>query len=517
MAQKQKHWVDNRYPGYDEGKRRRNYARDQYSGDVYDIVVAQAKDISDQEKLVAKSHIEEVEGVRIMRIGGHVGDSSEYLFRREQGESGLAYYERARISRFPNHMTALVDSYVGGAMAVEGRKVVEWGDILGDPADDTSEIFDIWRDVDGTGLNWGNSLVRAAKDVIVDHWVIEYVDVNEDGRGYVYRIDPNNVLNIREEDGRIVQLLLYTPKWEVSDLKDENGARLIRYYTLFDLDGWTKYIDEENEQKERTIREVDSAPYKQPIYTDSTRTKRQLPFNFVELGIDRNVGYQMAVDHNQLYNLLSDGRWNFRTINYPRLVGDVEDKQWINTMEALRQGMNALQGDWRFESPDADNGAEATKMYQREVQSYYVVNHQRMNGVSIERSATEVAFDEAAGRTSFLTILVGALDEIENGRLFLLSQMLRPSRPNMWSDANVHRSRDFRPIDMLTEIQSQSNNFAALVAAGVPLRRAAEIVTQGFTDELIDLLPEEVRPSTTVMEIEPEEDPQTLEEEEDGA
>lgn len=488
-----KHWVDNRHPGYHEGVRKRKFARDQYTGDVYDITVDEAANIAKSDKIVAKSDIQESDGVRIMRIGGKVGRSSSYLVRRAQGESGMAFYERAQITRFPNHMTALVDSYVGGAMAVERKAQRVYGDILGDPNEVGTPMYDLWRDIDGSGLNWNNSLVRAGKDAIVDDLVVEYVDVDMDGRPMVERIEPDNILNMREEDGRVVELLLYTPTYELDSLMDENGGVWVNYYTLFDLDGWRKFREEIDKDKKRTIELVGEQPYRAPIYTDATKTKRRLPFNFVRLGLDRYVGYQMAVDHNQLYNLLSDGRWNFRMINFPKLTGQVDDKQWMSSMQALLEGMNALQGDWKYISPDWGNGEAATKLYQREVQSYYIVNHQRMNGVSIERSATEIAFSEAAGRTSFLTIFVGALDEIENGRFFLLSQMLAPSKADKWTEASVTRSRDFRPIDMVSEIQSQSTNFAALAAAGVPLPLAARIVTEGFTDELVAKLPDEVK------------------------
>lgn len=490
---KKKEWVDNRHPGYDEGVRKRSFARDQYTGDVYDITVEQARGIASADRVVAKSDIQESDGVRIMRIGGVPNKSATYLVRRAQGESGLAFYERAQITRFPNHMTALVDSYVGGAMAVERKAEREWGDILGDPNEQGTPMYGLWRDIDGTGINWNNSIVRSAKDLIVDDLVVEYVDVDDDGRPRVERIEPDNILNMREEGGRVVELLLYTPTYEVTSLMDENGGVWVNYYTLFDLDGWKKFVEVVDEQKKREIRLVDEAPYKRPIFTDETRTKRRLPFNFARLGLDRYVGYQMAVDHNQLYNLLSDGRWNFRMINFPKLTGRVEDKQWMASMQALMEGMNALQGDWSYISPDSNNGTAATQLYQREVQSYYIVNHQRMNGVAIERSATEIAFSEAAGRTSFLTILVGGMDEVENGRLFLLSQMLAPDRPGEWNDASITRSRDFRPIDMISEIQSQSTNFAALAAAGVPLPIAAKIVTEGFTAELIEELPDEVK------------------------
>lgn len=58
------------------------------------------------------------------------GGYGSYLIRRSQGESASAFAERARITRFPSHMAALVDAYSGGIAAVEHGK---WNLRKGDP------------------------------------------------------------------------------------------------------------------------------------------------------------------------------------------------------------------------------------------------------------------------------------------------------------------------------------------------------------------------------------------------
>ena len=133
---------------------------------------------------------------------------------------------------------------------------------------------------------------------------------------------------------------------------------------------------------------------------------------------------------------------------------------------------------------DANNGATAYKVFSDEVRQYYVTNHQRMNGSNLERSATEIAYNEATGRTSFLSILADLVDECENDWMFLSSQLMAPERPEEWLNARVERSRSFRPIDIQSLAQSQSNSLAALGNL-FDAETALEIARHGVTDDVI--------------------------------
>lgn len=459
MANKQKLWVDFRHPSYATDKARRKYARDHYRGDVYDIVVSQAQIASNSEQVVAKTSIETDDGVRVYFTGKNV-DTSQYLKRRTQGEAASAFYERATITRFPNHMSALIDSYVGGVVAVSDKASHTHGEPLGLPDDPKSVFYNFSRDVDGTGLSLDAYMLRVAQDLIVDHVHWQYADkVDEKSPSRIYRIEPDNVLNYREEDGAIVELLLLAPKLEQASLMEE--AREVTYYFHYTLDGWVKYEEIEGEKKERTIKPVASGKWNYPFYTDKTKQKQRLPFSRSSLSIGRDVGYQMAVDHNMLYNILSDARWLFRVINHPRLAGDVDDTQWSKSIHAILEGMNAMQGKWSYIGPNPMNGTAAYETYESEVKQFYITNHQRMNGSNIERSATEIAFNEAAGRTSFLSILSSGMDGVQNESYFLLSQLEAPDKHDLWDSTQIRRSKDFRPVDTLHESTQQVNSFVA--------------------------------------------------------
>lgn len=474
-------WVDFRHPSYEEARVRRQFSRDQYTGNALFVSIKEAETGNfnyNRDRL----NVENVTGAVRLYDSLRTQGLGTYLKKRAQGESAGAFKERASVTRFPSHMAALVDSYIGGVFAVESKAMRMWGVPLGDPMMPGTTMFSVWRNIDGSGKNWNSALVSDAANLIIDESVWYYAEAPSDNTPVrIHALDPDRVLNWREEDGIIVEALVREDRWEQTSLFEE--AVLVTYYLRYHLDGWERWreVGADNKQ-ERNVVLADAGSWAFPFYADVDQKRRRLPIGRVSLPIGRPVGYQMAQDHNMLYNILSDARWNFRVINHPRLRGIVTDEEFINTMEKLQQGFNAMQGDWAYISPDHENGTAAYKMYAEETRQFYITNHQRMNTPNIERSATEIVYNEAAGRTAFLTLLVGAIDEIENDKLFLASQIEAPERPQEWMNSRVERSRDFKPIDIEHLAMTQSNSLAAL-ANIFPAEIAAKIAKEGLTAE----------------------------------
>lgn len=476
----EKLWVDFRHPSYHEQKRRRTFSRDQYSGNALEVTLTEAQSVKRGERAVVSAIDDKDGGIRVYDSLGGGNKDGTYLKRRSQGEMAAAFAERAVISRFPAHYPALVDSYVGGVFAVEDKAFRNWDGPLGSPDDPGDPMYYLWRDVDGTGLNWESMMIANAARLIVDEWVWYRVDRRgPDDPIRVYYMDPDMVLNWREENGALVELLTSEVRIEQESLMEE--ASEVTYYTRYTLDGWEMYREvpkEDSPKKEREVVLVDAGAWTHSFWTDDSMTQRRIPIGRSRLPLDRPVGYQMAQDHNMLYNLLSDARWNFRVINHPRLTGDVDDDQWVRSMHTILQGVNAMQGDWKYISPDHMNGKTAYDVYESEVRQFYITNHQRMNSSNIERSATEVLFNEAAGRTAFLRIHAGGIDEQENDILFLCAQWQSPEDPSAWYGSWVKRSSDFKPIDIQGMIKTQADAFAA-VAKWLETEDALEFVVSG--------------------------------------
>ena len=476
-------WVDYRHPDYEDEKIKRTFSRDQYNGEALEVVLREAKNMAHERAVVSAIDGEDGEspGVRVYDSMGQKNKYGTYLKRRSQGEMGAAFAERASITRFPSHYSALVDSMIGGVFAVESKAKKEFNGPLGSPDDISDPMYHFVRDVDGTGVNMESWLISAGQRMIVDNWFWYRVDrVGPDDPIRAYWVDPDTVLNWREENGVLVELLQKEMRYEQQSLMEKGSW--IKYYRRWTLDGWELYR-EEGEGPERKIMLVAEQDFAFPFYTDASRTRSRLPFGRSRLPLDRYVGYQMAQDHNMLYNLLSDARWNFRVINHPRLTGDVDDGQWTKSLHAITSGVNAMQGNWNYISPDANNGHTAYKVYAEETRQFYITNHQRMNAASIERSATEVLFDEASGRTAFLRIYASAIDEVENDVYFLAAQWESPESPDTWYGTYVRRSNDFKPVDIQGLIKTQADAFAA-VANHLDVDSALIFAREGAIDGL---------------------------------
>ena len=496
-------WVDNRHPDYDVEAYQRQFARDQFTGDALLVSQIESSRMADPAAGAGKertlSPFMDISGIRGRKRLSEVTvdfdrqdrirgpQNGTYLRRRALGESADAFRERAFITRFPAHMSTLIEAYVGGIKAVESEAKRSYGEPLGDPADTGSIFFRMWHDIDGTGRNWGAATTRMMTNLIVDDVFWSFTELGSAEHPRTHIIDPQRVVDWHDEDGIPVWLLLEETRMFRPDMHKK--AEMVRMYTEYDVNGWRRWrVVEGDDQKESRSLVLDmQEEWAFPFWSTPDRQRKRIPFTRMRLSdvMGRYVGYQMALDHNMLYNLLSDARWNFRVINHPRLkLREGDEQKFDKALAKIAEGANGLLGDWEFISPDANNGATAYKVFSDEVRQYYVTNHQRMNGSNIERSATEIAYNEATGRTSFLSILTDLVDECENDWMFLSSQLMAPERPEEWLNARVERSRSFRPIDIQSLAQSQSNSLAALGNL-FDAETALEIARHGVTDDVI--------------------------------
>lgn len=417
-------WVENRHPDYEKARRRREFAWDHYTAECVDAALEEAAIISGGDRGVQ---------TQVIKVSaGDPGTSYEvpkanlpygrYLLRRTQGESGAGFYERVRVTRYANHMATLTDSFIGGVLTVETNAKRKYGAPLGDPSSPTSVAYRLFRDFDGTGTDITTRVMRDATEMVVKGSVVYLADLPPGGELLIKRIDPDALVNWRLEDGVMVEALLEENVLESKSLKDEATEQT--YYVHYTIDGWTRYRVEEDE-----LIVVNGSEWAFPIFTSPERTVRRLPIGRIDLPVARPVGYQMARDANLLWNLFSDTRWLIRVLNHPRLRGKVLDDEWNTSMQAILAGFNGLQGDWDYISPDAANANAGYAMYRDEVRDYYISNHQRANQSAIERSATEILYNEAAGRTAFLSMIANSIDRMENEWMFMASQLLAPTKP----------------------------------------------------------------------------------------
>jgi hypothetical protein len=124
----------------------------------------------------------------------------------------------------------------------------------------------------------------------------------------------------------------------------------------------------------------------------------------------------------------------------------------------------------------------AYEIYRKETRDFYVTALQSYQDAAKQKTATEIMQDQSSGRFSFLAVLAKAMDAIENDLYRLLHQIEAPTEPSTWGEAEVERSRDFKPIDA----ESKADKLVKTYFGGrVP---ASDSTKQGVAKAVHDLL-----------------------------
>jgi len=425
-------WVDIRHPEHKAFADHWQFTEDHYTGAALDISRAAARNL--------RSDIPRDKTGQL--IDTKLG-STFYLWRRAQGESADAFVERTAISKYPTHMAAIVDSFSGSIFSVEQRAERNWGE-FGDVKDTTSLAHGFFTNADGKGTNWTTHFKKTSSLFTRFNRVWYLVETDR-----IIFPDIMDVVNWREEDGRLVEVLVRENVDLRTSIIDEFRKDEERF-VLYTIAGFDRFRVLVRDDGVRTIERIEeeSGAWDFLHFDSPDRVQPVLPIGFVDmLPIGSELGYMLAQGNNYLFNLLSDVRNIIRVANHPKLRGVVSNEEFNNTEAALLRGANMLQGDWQYIGPPSENAGTGYTIYGDEVKEYYASSHQRFDNAARESTATEARQQDQRGRGSFLTLLSNQLDELENRALFLLNQKQFPERPEKWLDANVARSVDFKPFD----------------------------------------------------------------------
>jgi len=440
-------WIEQTHPEYPDRVRRAQIAWDFFTGDALDVARRQADSMAD-----GSSSTSDAETWRISSIApinaptpGRGANLGTYLYRRSQGESPDAFKERARISRMPMFFNALVGSFVGSIRAVDDQAKRRYFDGLGSPDDLSSFWGRFTSDCDGSGSSIESVMDQIAVALTVDPyiWYAVLPPAEDTGTPRLVVFPTESVTNWMQSGAGLSEVVATERVDPRETLRDEiNGFD--ERYVHYTLDGYERYTVDGGTEK---LLEDESAQWAFPIYTDVDRRYPRIPLAQSRLPLRYHVGYRVAQDNEALYNHLSDIRMMIRIANHPKLRGrDMEAVDFEATMKQIREGTNALLGDWDFISPDPANASVGYDLYEREVRSMFVSWFQMYNDSPKEITATQADIDDQRGRTAFLSILSQTLDDIENDVYFLASQMMLPGNPDTWRQTSVQRSTHFKPV-----------------------------------------------------------------------
>lgn len=368
-----------------------------------------------------------------------------HLIRRSQGETLEAYRERVYVSRFPAHMSRVVTSYIGTLMQGEDKATRTWGEALGTPQEEDSDMARYWTDIDGEGTSMPQKTLAVADRLTTSHrqWYLVDPPADPNGRARLHLLSEGDVVNWVSRNGRLIDVLVKEQADTRSSIEEQGEGQ--ETYIRYTLDGWTRY-----RQDSGSAAILEQQEWEFGFYDTPGRDKRRLPIAYVDLMLDEPVGYNMARGNKYLYNLLSDLRWGLRRTSFSKLTPRNETltkKEFELAARSIEEGHNFLPFPADYPSPDARIFEVAYDIFQEEVRDYYITAFQSYEDSARERTATEIQQDAQSGRFSFLSVLANAVDEWENDVLNLLHQVERPDEPGTWREASVERSKDFQPLD----------------------------------------------------------------------
>jgi hypothetical protein len=387
---------------------------------------------------------------------------SRFLHRHAQAEDWDAYKERCRITDVTPLYPTAIDTLRGVFFAVEhdAARVFqkEGADGLGDENDPETPIGRIWHNVDGTGLNYRGLWKRLTTRLIAlsggrQHGAVILVDGipknkkgEQVGEATAKMIDPLDVINWREEDGRWVECVVKEEVDARTSIMDD--AEPETQYVHYELDGFTRYVPNADGDEYEAEAKM---PYGPGGFRYRDETGREcLPIFPVTLALERPVGYAAARKANAILNQESTRDWLLWAANFIRLLFDHNEAEWSpdEVSDKLKSGWSILPGvNHKYINPSSESAKLASEVLKDKVRAFFDTVFQQYNDAAKERTATEIKVEQR-DLEAFMVLLRDTVDEAENHVLYLWEQVYFPGQKDKWGQASVERSDNFTPADM---------------------------------------------------------------------
>ena len=376
----------------------------------------------------------------------------QFLIRRAIGESDDAYRERQRLADYTSHFGTVVDTLAGLLFANEEDATrvfrTEDNEGLGELSTPDTPIANLWLDVDGEGTGWLTAHKRLAIDLVVYQQMWGIVTA-PDGVPRLNHLPPLQVLNWTEPSpGQVTEALVL----DLSDHGDSIQAEIeeesprFLYYTT---SGWSTWTMNEKREAVEIVEEGSAGSYH-----FSDRWDRPVcPLFRARIPIRRYVGWLLATKQNAIFNLENARDYLQWIGSFPKLNLVGNDAAFTKLQTGLQRGSNVLQDDpaitksHHYIAPPTENARQLSETLKRKVEEFYVTAFREYSDSAIERTATEIRQDTAAGVGAFLQLLKAALDDAENQALGRIAQVLFPTEPERWWIARVERSTEVVPLD----------------------------------------------------------------------
>lgn len=407
------------------------------------------------------------------------GKITEYLHQRLQREGKKAYESRRKDPDPVMHFATAVDGINGIIASKHDEKQEEWG-ALGDPEEEGTIAYSVKRNADGSGMNWNPLMKSVGIKQTVLHTIWGLVEgIETDGEGNVLSeasvkvIMPQHVVDWWPRIGNPQQVLVKEEREIRQSIQDDPELRNV--YTLYELEGWRRYIVQEQKSETGGVEhvEIEIARGEYEYYDSSDRETRVLPIFRVEMPLPRFLGYLLARKQNHIFNFKSVRDFGASNLSLALLKLKCEEQHFDSIVGNLVSGANiiredpGIQGDGhRFMSPDSSHLQATAEILQKDIEDFYHNAFKEYGDVAKQVTATEIVMKSATGIEAFLHLLVSTIDEFENNCFMRLEQIYFPNRPQAWGQAYCKRSIDFQPKDIDESFRKMTDAVRAADQAG---------------------------------------------------
>jgi len=389
------------------------------------------------------------------------GKITNYLHQRLQREGQKAYESRRKDPDPVMHLATAVDGINGIIASKHDEKKEEWG-VLGDPETEGTIAYSIKRNADGSGMNWNPLMKSVGIKQTVMHTVwglVDGIEKDEDGRvlsdASVKVILPQHVVDWYPKTGNPTQVLVKEEREIRESMHDDPEMREV--YTLYELDGWRRYIVQEKKTESGGVEhvEVEIGNGEYEYYDSSDKQTRILPIFRVELPLPRFIGYLLARKQNHIFNFKSVRDFGASNLSLALLKLKCESEHFDSIVDNLTSGSNIIREDpdiqgegHKFMSPDSTHLAATAEILEKDIEDFYHTAFKEYGDSARQVTATEIVMKSSTGIEAFLSLLVSTIDEFENNCFLRLEQVYFPNRPESWGQAYAERSIDFQPKDV---------------------------------------------------------------------
>lgn len=407
-------WLENKSSFYNEMHEKFDYVRKVHTGKY--------------------SHKEHVNGFLEKRAFWE--QDGDYNLRKTGADPDLSHY-------------LLKSSIVGQALSNSEDIKINFGD-LGDHTEPGSIAYKIYNNTDGSGTSYPVWRKKYANKQLVYQWMYvlkEGIIVDEDENGVQREVQssrtvlimPDMVLD-EAEDGSWIKVKhsvnMRSGNWE-SEQKQEDQ------YTIYHLDGWTRYREVEGGGTEV----IGEGTY--DFYTDISMSKKRLPVYKVVLPFEIFVSYELARKVVKIFNLDScvDTYVSEGTVTH--LIEDSD----VMTHEAFKDDVNAgekihnIEGDAKYIHPSAEPAQMGEGWIEKKRAQLEKTAFQIYGEAAKMQTATAIRYKSKSGIEAFLEFFVDTIESAENEGHFLEEQIHFPGQPSKWGKAHTKLPRKFQVLD----------------------------------------------------------------------